>query len=226
MRPLAWAAKQIGTLQYLAGGNRLRLGVGLGGGSEQDYRAAGFRRSDRAGRTDEFLRLLPGLLRGQPTTIPDVQDPPSVQLRPAVPVPPVWIGGTSSAALRRAVRFGDGWLSGLQTLLEFAASMRRLDELSDEAGRPRAPAGIALHAAVGPGSAVRLADLTSGVMQSMYGLPADRACQLSIAGTPEQVASQLAPYVEAGAHLVAVICDPVPSERSWELLADVRRLLN
>ncbi len=54
-----------------------------------------------------------------------------------MPVPPLWIGGQSTAALRRAVRFGGGWLAGFQTPREFAASAARLSELSDEAGRAR-----------------------------------------------------------------------------------------
>jgi alkanesulfonate monooxygenase SsuD/methylene tetrahydromethanopterin reductase-like flavin-dependent oxidoreductase (luciferase family) len=70
LRPLAWAAKQIASLQHIAGSGRLRLGVGLGGGPAQEYHAAGFRREHRARRTDEFLRLLPGLLGGQPTRSP------------------------------------------------------------------------------------------------------------------------------------------------------------
>lgn len=226
LRPLAWAAKQIGTLAHIAGDNRLRLGVGLGGGVPQDYRAAGFRHEDRARRTDEFLRLLPGLLGGQPTAIPDGQADELLKLRPIAPVPPVWVGGTSPAALRRAVRFGDGWLSGLQTPEEFAASSRRLDELSEQAGRPPLPKGIGLHAAIGRGPQASLADVTAGVMHTMFGVPADRARELAIAGTPAQVASQLAPYIDAGAQLFAVVCDPVPSEQSWELLAETRLLLN
>jgi alkanesulfonate monooxygenase SsuD/methylene tetrahydromethanopterin reductase-like flavin-dependent oxidoreductase (luciferase family) len=54
LRPLAWAARQVATLQHIAGG-RLQLGVALGGGGDAEYLAAGFRRSDRARRTDEFL---------------------------------------------------------------------------------------------------------------------------------------------------------------------------
>src|SRR5580704_4682197 len=64
LRPLAWAAKQVATLQHIAGG-RLQLGVAIGGG-DAEYLAAGFRRSDRTSRTDEFLALLPGILAGQP----------------------------------------------------------------------------------------------------------------------------------------------------------------
>lgn len=62
-------------------------------------------------------------------------------------------------------------------------------------------------------------------MHSMYGVPADRAREVAIAGTPAQVASQLAPYREAGADLIVVVCDPAPSPASWELLADARLLL-
>lgn len=231
LRPLAWAAKQVATLAHIAGG-RLQLGVAIGGGSEAEYLAAGFRRCDRARRTDEFLTLLPGMLAGKP--LPDgsgASDPSGasggdpIRLLPAAPVPPLWIGGTSPAALRRAVRFGDGWLSGLQTPGEFAASRQRLFELSDEAGRPRPLTGIGLHAAIGTGADSDLAQVSAGLMQSMYGVPADRAREVAIAGTPAQVSSQLAPYVDAGADLIVVVCDPAPSARSWELLADARRRL-
>jgi alkanesulfonate monooxygenase SsuD/methylene tetrahydromethanopterin reductase-like flavin-dependent oxidoreductase (luciferase family) len=133
LRPLAWAAKQVATLQHIAGG-RLQLGVAVGGGGDAEYLAAGFRRSDRARRTDEFLALLPGMLAGQP--LPhgsDASGGDTIRLLPTVPVPPLWVGGTSLPALRRAVRFGDGWLSGLQTPREFAAGRQRLFELCDEA---------------------------------------------------------------------------------------------
>ena len=224
LRPLAWAAKQVATLQHIAGG-RLQLGVAIGGGSDAEYLAAGFRRSDRARRTDEFLALLPGMLAGQPLPHGSGASGDAIRLLPAVPVPPLWVGGTSLPALRRAIRFGDGWLSGLQTPGEFAASRQRLFELSDEAGRPRPLTGIGLHAAIGTGSDRDLAEMSAGMMQSMYGVPADRAREVAIAGTPAQVASQLALYAEAGADLIVVVCDPAPSPKSWELLADVRRLL-
>jgi len=226
LRSLAWAAKQIASLQHIAGSGRLRLGVGLGGGSAAEYHAAGWSREDRARRTDEFLRLLPGLLSGKPTPIPDAPGSAEISLRPAMPVPPMWIGGQSAAALRRAVRFGDGWLSGLQTPREFAASAARLGELSEEAGRPRPRLGICLHAALGERPAAGLAGLTAASMERMFGVPAGRARQLAIGGTPGQVADHFALYAEAGAELLAVTCYPAPMEQSWELLAETRRLLN
>ena len=86
--------------------------------------------------------------------------------------------------------------------------------------------GIAVHAATGtrpvPGLRRRDGRSDAGLTR-----PASRSPrELTIAGTPAQVTSQLALYLEAGAPLAAVICDPVPSAESRELLAYVRCLLN
>ena len=149
LRPLGWAARQVASLQHHAGG-RLRLGVGIGGGrSASEYLAVGVRLQDRAARTDDFLRLLPDLLGGKPTVIPDCSSAGAVRLLPAAAMPPVWIGGISAAALRRAVRFGDGWLSGFQTPAEFAASARQLGELAAAAGRARPRLGVSVSACIG-----------------------------------------------------------------------------
>lgn len=226
LRPLGWAVRQVASLQHHSGG-RLRLGVGLGGGrSASEYLAVGVRLQDRAARTDDFLRLLPDLLGGKPAVIPDCSSAGAVRLLPATAMPPVWIGGTSAAALRRAVRFGDGWLSGFQTPAEFAASVRQLDELAAAAGRPRPRLGVSVPACIGTASsAASLADVSVAVMQSAYGVPVARARELAIGGTPTQVAEELAAFAEAGAELLLVQCVPAPSPDSWERLGEVRQLL-
>ncbi|MFB9297546.1 LLM class flavin-dependent oxidoreductase, partial [Kibdelosporangium philippinense] len=63
IRPLAWAAKQIASLQYVSQG-RLILGIGSGGGAKQ-WAAAGVPFAQRGQRTDTALRLLPRLLAGE-----------------------------------------------------------------------------------------------------------------------------------------------------------------
>ena len=226
LRPLGWAAKQVASLQHHAGG-RLRLGVGIGGGrSASEYLAVGVRLQDRAARTDDFLRLLPDLLGGKQAVIPDCSSAGAVRLLPAAAMPPVWIGGTSAAALRRVVRFGDGWLSGFQTPAEFAASARQLGELAAADGRARPRLGVSVSACIGTASSAgSLADVSAAVMQSAYGVPASRARELAMGGTPAQVADQLAAFAEAGAELLLVQCDPAPSPESWELLGEVRQLL-
>jgi alkanesulfonate monooxygenase SsuD/methylene tetrahydromethanopterin reductase-like flavin-dependent oxidoreductase (luciferase family) len=224
LRPLAWAAKQVATLAHLAG-PRLRLGVAAGAGPDTEYQLAGFDRAERGRRTGDFLRLLPSLLGGQPTPVPELPGQPVAQLRPAVPVPPVWVGGQGPAALRRAVRYGDGWLSGLPTPEEFADTRARLFDLADQAGRPRPRTGVGLHAALGPRPGPELKQRTVAALRTAYGLPAERAGQVAVAGTPAEVAGQLARYVAAGADLIVVVCDPEPAPDAWELLAQARQLL-
>ncbi|MFD0656283.1 LLM class flavin-dependent oxidoreductase [Thermocatellispora tengchongensis] len=93
IRPVAWAAKQVASLQYVSGG-RLVLGVGSGGGEEQ-WAAAGVPYKQRGRRTDTALELLPRLLAGEAVRLADEPGRPVVTLAPAVPVPPIWVGNAS-----------------------------------------------------------------------------------------------------------------------------------
>jgi alkanesulfonate monooxygenase SsuD/methylene tetrahydromethanopterin reductase-like flavin-dependent oxidoreductase (luciferase family) len=123
------------------------------------------------------------------------------------------------------VRYGDGWLSGLPTPEEFADTRARLFDLADQAGRPRPRTGVGLHAALGPRPGPELKQRTVAALRTAYGLPAERAGQVAVAGTPAEVAGQLARYVAAGADLIVVVCDPEPAPDAWELLAQARQLL-
>ena len=110
-RPLPFAHR-VATLDRLSGG-RVVLGVGIGGASDE-YRKAGepVDLRARAALTDETLGVVRALLGGEtvshagPTlTVADVTLAP---LPVASPVP-VWVGGQSAGAVRRAARF-DGWI--------------------------------------------------------------------------------------------------------------------
>lgn len=107
-------ANALATLDLLSGG-RVIFGVGLGGVGEEFSAfgdSAGTR--ERAAMLDEGLSVLDGLLSGEEVshhgehyTVEAVKlAPPPVQ-RPRIPI---WIGGESPAALRRAARW-DGWLA-------------------------------------------------------------------------------------------------------------------
>ena len=110
LRPPAWAAKQLATLQVLSGG-RLRLGVGVGGEFPGEFTAAGVPRAQRGARLDAALRVLPELLAGRPVRHDDPAlslDSPA--LEPAVPMPPLYVGGRGEPALRRAARSAEHWM--------------------------------------------------------------------------------------------------------------------
>lgn len=223
LRNLAWALEQVTTLQLVAGG-RLQLGVALGGAGEEEYGLAGFTRSGQRQRTDEFLAVLAAARRGEDAPAWPASGR-TLLLGTALPVPPIWVGGTSLAALRRAARFGDGWLSGLQTPAEFEVSSSRLRQLAEEEARPCPLRGIVLHVAVGTTPSGALVTQSAAAMQSLYGVPAPRAEELAIGGTPGQVADKLAGYLDAGAVQLCLVSNVLPWSESWPMLAEVRRLL-
>jgi alkanesulfonate monooxygenase SsuD/methylene tetrahydromethanopterin reductase-like flavin-dependent oxidoreductase (luciferase family) len=221
LRNLSWALKQVATLQLIAG-SRLQLGVALGAADDEEYALAGLTRSGQSERTDEFLSIMAGARRGEQAAVP--RSARALLLGLTLPMPPLWVGGTSPAALRRAARFGDGWLSGLQTPAEFEASVGRLRQLAEEKGRPCPLAGIVLHVAVGTAPSDALAAKSAAAIQS-YGLPAQRAEELAIGGTPERVADEIGRFLDAGAVRVALVSNVLPWRESWPLLGEVRRTL-
>ena len=105
------AAKGIATLDVLSGG-RVILGVGVGY-LEEEFEALGSPFGDRAERTDDAIvamrqawtggtveRAGPGYRATGNTMLPCPVQRPG---------PPVWVGGNSRRAIRRAVELGDGW---------------------------------------------------------------------------------------------------------------------
>ncbi len=130
-------AKQAATLDRLSHG-RLTLGVGLGW-DRDEFAGVGADFSDRAGRTDEALRLMRHLFRAGSGPfegkrfgfVTGVFAPrPSDGLR-------IMVGGTSDGALRRAARVADVWQSPPippQAFAELAARLRSRAERTIEAG--------------------------------------------------------------------------------------------
>ncbi len=158
-------------------------------------------------------------------TLGSGDDTATIRLRPAVPTPTVWIGGSSPAALRRTVRFGDGWLGALLTPLEFGRTRDRLRELADTAGRPAPHLGLVTHAAIAHTGHRTLDEAAAAVLRHHYGLSQERAEQLAVAGTPVQVAHHLPKYVALGVEHLVVINDLTPWQQACDLLRETRDAL-
>ncbi|MBF6175427.1 LLM class flavin-dependent oxidoreductase [Nocardia blacklockiae] len=134
LRPAAWTAKQVATLQYLSS-DRILLGVGTGNPAHGDigWRAAGQSFAGRGRRTDEALAILPDLIAGRPATLPDGTE---VALSPGATVPPILVAGNGTAALRRAATYADGWIGLNPDIDELTSLTSELADLSAEQGRP------------------------------------------------------------------------------------------
>lgn len=123
-------ARQAATLDHLSGG-RFTLGVGIGW-EAAEFRSLGVDFAERAGRTDEALRLLRHLFDEGEGPFASEQfgfesgifsPHPSHGLR-------IMVGGASRAALRRAARHADIWQSPPLPPAEFAERVKALRALS------------------------------------------------------------------------------------------------
>ncbi|WP_031072945.1 LLM class F420-dependent oxidoreductase [Streptomyces sp. NRRL S-118] len=129
-------AKQYATLDHLSGG-RLVLGVGAGHVREE-FDALGVDFERRGAVLDEVVDALRAALgeeefpefHGERYAFRDLGQRP----RPAQPRVPVWVGGSSPAALRRAALKGDGWLPQGDPRDRLPARISRLRRLREEAG--------------------------------------------------------------------------------------------
>ncbi|MFF0321654.1 LLM class flavin-dependent oxidoreductase [Nonomuraea angiospora] len=223
IRPLAWAAKQIATLQHVTG-DRLVLGVGSGGGPGQ-WAAAGAPYRSRGRRTDTALELLPRLLAGEETRLRDEPGEPPVRLAPAATMPPVWVGNASGAAIRRAALLGDGWFPSLVPPREVAEGRALLAELAAGRGRPAPVVAIGGTAALGTGDGVPSREEIASGVAAAYGRPLEEVLPIPLTGPPEQAAEALAAYRDAGAGHAVIGVAGGDWRIQVDLLAKVRDLL-
>lgn len=127
MRDPFSAAKAIGTAAVLAGG-RLELGIGVGW-CREEFELLGQQFERRGKRTDEMIELMKALWApGWTEFSGQFYTAPRMEMEPTPPPIPVYVGGLSDVALRRASRH-DGWIGDLITTdkaLERVAALRRL----------------------------------------------------------------------------------------------------
>jgi len=223
IRPVAWIAKQVASLQ-LVSGDRVLLGAGVGGDRhDRSWSATGVPRHERGARTDAALAVLPDLIAGKPVRLPDVDGAPLVELAPGATVPPILVGGTADAALRRAVRHGDGWFAMPVPPDVPAPSVDRLRGLAVEAGRamPAVTGSIAVALDGDPGLPSRdeiVRQLTDP--DGVYGMPAEAIPSILVTGTGDALAERVAGWAALGADRVVFTLAAGDWHRQAELVAD------
>ncbi len=103
-RPMLPTAKWVATIQELSGG-RLLLGVGAGW-MPAEFRAAGVERAQRGTITDTTLDFLNRCFASDEVELNGQR----FLFLPRPTRPPIFVGGAAPHALKRTVRFGDGWM--------------------------------------------------------------------------------------------------------------------
>lgn len=226
-------AKTVASLDVLSGG-RMIFGVGVGGDHPAEYAAMRVPLRERGARANESLAIIRGLLAnerfsyaGRHYTIADVGIAP----RPLQPSLPIWVGGTSDAALRRAARFGDGWICAFASERKFTRLAETLRGFLSDERRSAATFtfGTFLFANVDADPARALAAGADYVRRVYHLDGASIVERFGAAGSVATCAERVRAQIDAGARYI--VLSPVCGHRDWprqleafgELIARVGR---
>jgi len=181
-------AKQYATLDHLSGG-RLILGVGAGH-VQEEFEALGVDFAGRGAVLDESIDALRKTLG--PDEFPEHHgklydfEGLGQRPRPTQSHVPLWVGGSSPAAVRRAALKGDGWLPQGDPRDRLPAQIERIRRLREEAG------------AEGP-------FVVGAVTEPLYvGTPDWEVGRRTLTGTPEELAGSLRAYRAMGVDQIQV----------------------
>jgi probable F420-dependent oxidoreductase len=227
------AAKATATIDRLSGG-RLVFGVGVGGEFPPEFEASGVPLRERGARTDEAIPLVrrlwrePGVVhegrffRFGPVTIAPGPERPSG--------PPIWIGGRAPAAMRRAGRLGDGYVSTMTSPERYRENLGAVAAHAEAAGRADVPFGTAalLFTALDASYEGAL-ERAAALLGRLYARPfREAAAKYCLLGRPEDCIAGIARFADAGVRhvILAPLGDPTEllQVAAAELLPAVRTL--
>jgi probable F420-dependent oxidoreductase len=192
-------ACQCATIDTLSDG-RLLPAFGVGSPHSADWSATQTPTRLRGRRTDEALDIIAALWRGERVTyqgeVHRVRDA-LISPLPVQRVLPLWIGGSSAAAIRRTARVGTGWMGARETPAEASAVVRAIRDAAAERGRtvPEDHYGIGLSFRLGGGGEALLAAETARVRKRA---PERDPRASMVVGDAAQLLERMGEYVRVG----------------------------
>jgi alkanesulfonate monooxygenase SsuD/methylene tetrahydromethanopterin reductase-like flavin-dependent oxidoreductase (luciferase family) len=193
-------ARQLATIAESAPG-RLIFGVGVGGDDRAEIEAVGVDPRTRGRHTDEALDALRGLLTGRLLSWDGEFFSFSEARILPTPDPPVRIvvGGRSDAAVRRAGRFGEGWLASWCSADRYAEAVALCEAAAVESGRDEVTWRHGYQGWIGVGKDRNDGrELLAPAMESFYRMPFAPFEKYCAVGTIDDIAGYLEPYRAAG----------------------------
>ena len=224
--PAALLAK-MGAALDVASNGRFTLGVGVGGEFPNEFEACGVPVKQRGSRTDDALEVITRTwtqtdvtYEGRYTTLKNFSLKP---LPIQKPHPPSWVSGRTDAAMKRAAKYGDGWLPYMYTPEHLANSIEKIKAFGEEVGTDLSDFTFALYIF----SAVH-EDRETAVKYAAERLSKQYAQDFSqlvhkyaLAGDPDTCKARLQEYIDAGASAVFVssACPDDYIDTNLEMLA-------
>ena len=191
-------AKQCATIDVLSEG-RLLPAFGIGSPAAPEWQALGIDTTTRGRKTDECLEIIHRLWREESVDFGGAfykLKGVTIAPKPVQLDLPMWIGGSSDAAIRRTARIGTGWQSGGDPPAEAGRIVAAIKTAATEAGRSidedHYGAGFAFHFGSQDAPAV-------GRAMEAYAKRTGRdATQVFVVGDAETIVARVAEYVDAG----------------------------
>jgi probable F420-dependent oxidoreductase len=218
-------AKSLSTLDQLSRG-RIEIGVGTGGKGRQ-FAAFGVDPGRYVAQFTEGLALMKRLWTDSRVTFDgefwQLQDA-AMEPKPfQKPFPPVWFGGAAPAALRRAVRLGDGFFgAGSSPTAKFAGQVQIVREALAGSGRPAGDFPIAKRVYIAVDEdAGRARKRMNTELERLYGRRSQDIEAAAIAGTAADCVREVRKVAEAGAELILFTPMFEPAEHAERLAAEV-----
>lgn len=196
-------AKIVATIDQLSRG-RLAVGVCVGGENEIEFLATGSELSGRGLRTDDSMRTIRALLRGEPVQLGPGDSPIEI-LPPSVdPLgPPLLIGGRSKRALRRCADLGDGWISLFMSPVRFAESWDNVIDQANAKGRAREELLASILVFVMVDERLQAGRIASSWLTGQFGVDHDQLMRHAVVGSADFVVDSLGRFRDYGVeHLI------------------------
>src|SRR3990167_9393964 len=201
LRQPALLAKTLASLDFLSGG---RLTVGIGFGSRpNDFGALGLPFEHRGSRAEEAIKLIRRLWTEENVThqgrffqVTNLTIGP----RPIQsPHPPIWMGGSAEAVLRRTARLADGYICGSSAIQDFPSLWEKISGLAISAGRnPQEIEKAALTFMAIDENRAKAVDACAAYVQRYYGKVRMDVEKHLLVGAPEACAEKIRFFFSKG----------------------------
>lgn len=216
-------AKQIATIDYLSGGGRMLPGFGIGSKLAPDWEATGTSLKGRGAKADEALEIIMRLWKGETVdyagqhfNIKGARISPT----PVNPRIPMWIGGSTKAAVDRTAKYGTGWQAAFESPEQLRPVIRAIRDTAIEKGRkvPEDHFGAAFPFRFGKPSDEQVATEMERFEKRLRKDPTD----YFVVGDGGTILKRLAEYADAGA--TKFILRPIGSGDA-DLMDQTRRFI-
>src|SRR5882724_3960754 len=216
-------AREIAMVDYLSNG-RILPAFGIGAEQEREFLAAGVPFRERGRRTDEAITIMRRCWEEDEVTFAGEfwrLDRITVLPKPLQRPFPLWIGGKSEAAMRRAGRMGDGWIPSFITPSEFRVGVDKTLTFAAEAGRevPGDHFGTLVNFCLDRDPTVARAIALPFIPRGRADAPTLDAC--TAFGPADLVSERLEQYVQGGGSkfVLRPMCPPARMLEQLERLA-------